>query len=167
GVPRNSWRRGRPRVSRWHRPYIAALLLLDIGSATLASLTAIASLDQADAGFRAIDVWVFFAIAFGGLPLTWVVMLWANGAYDRRYLGLGTEEYKRVARASVAVAATVSFLAFATKTDLSRLSVAVALVAALCYILIMRAVARRMLHRARRRSGHATHRTLLVGTLPE
>src|SRR5690606_37162627 len=64
GVPRNSWRRGRPRVSRWHRPYIAALLLLDIGSATLASLTAIASHDQTDAGYRAIDVWVFFAIAF-------------------------------------------------------------------------------------------------------
>lgn len=167
GVPRNSWRRGRPRVSRWHRPYIAALLLLDIGSSTLASLTAIASLDQADAGFRAIEAWGFFAIAFGGLPLTWVVMLWANGAYDRRYLGLGTEEYKRVARAAVAVAATVSFLAFATKTDLSRLSVAVALVAALFYIVIMRAVARRLLHNARQRNGHATHRTLLVGTLPE
>lgn len=167
GVPRNSWRRTRPRLSRWHRPYIAALLLLDAVGAALASLTATASLDQADAGFRAIDPWWFFAIAFGALPLTWVVMLWANGAYDRRYLGLGTEEYKRVTRAAVAVAATVSFLAFATKTDLSRLSVAVALVTALFYILIMRAVARRMLHTARCRNGQAVHRTLLVGTLPE
>ena len=40
----------------------------------------------------------------------------ATGAYDRRYLGLGPDEFKRVIRASVTVAASVSFLAFATKT---------------------------------------------------
>jgi exopolysaccharide biosynthesis polyprenyl glycosylphosphotransferase len=62
--------------------------------------------------------------------------------------------------------AIVSFLAFATKTDLSRLSVGIALVGALVYILALRYAARRLLYLAR---GHglATHRMLLVGTLPE
>ncbi len=168
GVPRNSWRRARRRVSRWHRPYVAALLLLDLGAAALASLTAITAFTQADAGFdtETTDEW-FLPIAFLALPLAWVIMLWANGAYDRRHLGLGTEEFKRVGRAAVAMAATVSFVAFAMKIDLSRLSVATALVGAAVYILIVRALARRALHLMRRRNGTATHRMLLVGTLPE
>lgn len=167
GVPRNSWRRRR-RASRWHRPYILALLLLDSAAAAFASWLAIAVFEQADAGFRTegADEW-FYPTAYGLLPLAWLIMLWANGAYDRRHLGLGTEEYKRVARAAVAMAATVSFVAFATKTDLSRLSVASALVGAAATILLTRTVARRTLHLVRQRRGHATHQMLLIGTLPE
>ncbi len=168
GVPRNSWRRPQRRAARWHRPYIAALLLLDAAGAALASLTAIAMFEQADAGFRsdAVDQW-FLPAAFGLLPLTWLVMLWANGAYERRHLGLGTEEFKRVARAGVAVVATVSFVLFATKVDVSRLAVTTALVSAGLYLLVLRAVARRVLHLLRRRTGNAAQRMLLVGTLPE
>jgi exopolysaccharide biosynthesis polyprenyl glycosylphosphotransferase len=168
GVPRNSGWRVRRRLSRWHRPYVAVLLVLDFGGAALASWTAIASFEQATAGFhRDADAAWFHTVAYVLLPLTWLMMLWANGAYERRHLGLGTEEFKRVARAAVAVVATVSFLAFTTKTDLSRLSVATALVVAFCNTLILRAVARRVLHGMRQRTGHATHRMLLVGTLPE
>jgi exopolysaccharide biosynthesis polyprenyl glycosylphosphotransferase len=167
GVPR-SWRRGSRRASRWHRPYLAGLLLLDFGAAALASLTAVSAFEQATAGFRdpEIDEW-FGPTAYVLLPLTWLVMLWANGAYERRHLGLGTEEYKRVARASVAVVATVSFVLFATKVDVSRLSVGTALLGGLLYILVARTVARRVLHAVRTRNGFATHRMLLVGTLPE
>jgi exopolysaccharide biosynthesis polyprenyl glycosylphosphotransferase len=168
GVPRNSWRRARRRISRWHRPYVLVLLILDYAAAALASLTAIAAFQQADAGFRteATDEW-FLPTAFVLLPLIWLIMLWANGTYDRRHLGLGTEEFKRVFRSSVAAAATVSFVAFATKVDLSRLSVATALATATTYIFILRALARRLLHLVRRRTGNAAHRTLLIGTLPE
>lgn len=166
-VPRNSWRRNR-RASRWHRPYIAALLLLDWAGVAAASWLAITAFEQADVGFRSpgADEW-FYPTAYVLLPLAWLAMLWGNGAYDRRHLGLGTEEYKRVARASVAMVAAVSFVAFTTKTDLSRLSVATSLVAASVFIVILRTGARRVLHMIRRRNGHATHRMLLVGTLPE
>src|SRR5690606_5993793 len=167
GVPRNLWRRSR-RVSRWHRRYIATLVVLDWAAVALASWVAITAFEQADVGFRSegAQQW-FYPTAYALLPVAWLVMLWANGAYDRRHLGLGTEEFKRVARAAVAMAATVSFVAFATKTDLSRLSVATALVGASLFILIMRSGARRALHLLRRHNGHATHRMLLVGTLPE
>jgi exopolysaccharide biosynthesis polyprenyl glycosylphosphotransferase len=168
GVPRNSWRRRGRRASRWHRPYLAALLVFDWGAAALANLTAIAAFEQADAGFRseAANAW-FYPTAYLLLPLTWLAMLWANGAYERRHLGLGTEEYKRVARASVAVVATVSFVLFATKIDVSRLSVATALLGTMVFILVGRTATRRALHVVRRRNGLATHRMLLVGTLPE
>jgi exopolysaccharide biosynthesis polyprenyl glycosylphosphotransferase len=170
GVPRSAWMRTTRRLSRWHRPYTAALLLLDFAAAALASWTAVSVFAQAAAGFGEHadreSAW-FNVVAYVLLPLGWLILLWGNGAYDRRYLGLGTDEFKRVVRASVAVAATVSFLAFATKTDLSRLSVGFALVGAVLYILVVRYLARHVLHLIRRRAGQAGHRMVLVGTLPE
>ncbi|HEY3008025.1 MAG TPA: sugar transferase [Micromonosporaceae bacterium] len=166
GVPRSAWARSRRRASRWHRPYTLILLLLDFGAAALASWVAVSNFEKAHAGFQH-RPGLFAVVAYLLLPLGWVCLLWANGAYDRRHLGLGTEEFKRVVRASVAVAATVSFLAFATKTDLSRLSVGFALVFALVFILLARYVARSVLHLVRRKAGQAGHRMILVGTLPE
>jgi len=169
GVPRSAWARARRRVSRWHRPYTAILLFLDFAAAVFASFTAIHTFDQARAGFynaKNDPTW-FFTVAFVLLPLGWVVILWGNRAYDRRYLGLGPDEFKRVIRAGVAVAATVSFLAFATKTDLSRYTVGTALLGALLLILLGRILARFVLHVIRRNIGQGGHRMVLVGTLPE
>ncbi len=172
GIPRSAWMRTRRRLSRWHRPYTAMLLILDFGAATLASWTAVSLFEQATTGFRDYgpsdhDSWWFTVVAYLLLPLSWLILLWANGAYDRRCLGLGTDEFKRVVRASVAVAATVSFVAFATKTDLSRLSVGSALVGAMIYLLLTRYLARLVLHLIRRRLGRAAQRMVLIGNLPE
>ena len=167
GVLRSPWGRV-PRVSTWHRPYITLLVVLDFAGAALASFTAISLFVQAVSGFQ---VWTrgnsfFYTVAYVLLPLCWVIVLWGNGAYDRRYLGIGTDEFKRVSRAALTVVALVSFIAFSTKTDLSRMSVATALLGALLYILLGRYAARQVLHVTRRR-GRAAHRLLLVGTLPE
>ncbi|MEV0153536.1 sugar transferase [Micromonospora sp. NPDC050686] len=169
GVPRSAWARARRRVSRWHRPYIALLLLLDFGAAALASFLAIQIFDQAASGFYGVkeDPTWFLTVSFVLLPLGWLVILWGNRAYDRRYLGLGPDEFKRVIRAGVAVAASVSFLAFATVTQLSRWTVGFALLGALLLILFERMVARFVLHLVRSRAGQAGHRMVLVGTLPE
>ncbi len=70
-------------------------------------------------------------------------------------------------RTSVTVVAAVSLLAFATKTPLSRGTVATVSLSALLFILIGRVVARQVLHISRSRTGHGAHRMILVGTLPE
>jgi exopolysaccharide biosynthesis polyprenyl glycosylphosphotransferase len=165
GVPRSGWFRGSRRVARWHRPYQASLVVLDYVAAAVASYSAIATLDQAPAGFQK-QPGLFNLVAYVLLPLCWLVILWGHGAYDRRYLGVGTDEFKRVVRASWTVVAIVAFLAFATKTQVSRLSVGVALIGTLVYLLLLRYAARRVLYVIRGR-GRATHRLLLVGTLPE
>ena len=110
---------------------------------------------------------MFALTAYVFLPLGWLIALWGNGAYDRRYLGLGTDEFKRVFRAAIMVTASVSFIAFATVTNLSRLTVGTTLLGALILILLTRYLARQVLHVVRRRSGTAAHRMVLVGTLPE
>ncbi|MEV0899605.1 sugar transferase [Actinoplanes sp. NPDC049802] len=164
GVPRNAWSRPSRRLSRWHRPYTLALIVLDLLSVLGASYIA-SFLEKSRAGFSNSEL--FFLFAYIVLPLGWLLLLWTNGTYDRRYLGLGSEEFKRVVRASVTVVACVSLLAFATKTDLSRGTVATVSLSALLLILLSRVTARQVLHFARRSTGHGAHRMVLVGTLPE
>ncbi len=165
GVPRSAWYRTSRRLSTWHRPYAWGLVVVDCGATVLASYTAIAAFAQADAGFRHSPT-LFRMVAYLLLPLAWLGLLWGHGAYDRRYLGVGPEEFKRVFRTSITLAASVSFLAFAFKIDLSRLSVATALIGALVYVLLGRVAARRLLVFARGQ-GRATHRVLLVGSFAE
>ena len=171
GVPRSTRLRHAPRLSTWHRPYAAVLLILDLAAVSLASLTAITMFEQASSGFTGhsrafISAQLFPIVAYVGLPLGWLLILWGHGAYDRRYLGVGTDEYKRVFRASITAAASVSFLAFAFKIDLSRLSVGTAVVGSLLYIMVGRWFARRSLVLIRRH-GRAVHRVLLVGSFSD
>ncbi|MEU4221991.1 sugar transferase [Actinoplanes sp. NPDC026623] len=167
GVARSAWTRSHRRLSRWHRPYTLILVILDLVSAIVASVLAVTFIQKADSGFQGRGVGLFYFVALVGLPLGWLFILWANGSYDRRYLGLGSEEFKRVVRAFVTVVACVSLLAFATKTQLSRVTIAYVSVAALIFILFCRYSARQVLHVARRRTGHGAHRMVLMGTLPE
>jgi exopolysaccharide biosynthesis polyprenyl glycosylphosphotransferase len=165
GVPRSAWQRTR-RASTWHRPYAFVLLVLDYVGVVLADETAIFTINRANSGFQENHA-LFLVIAYLLLPLAWSVVLWGQGAYDRRYLGAGTDEFKRVVRASWTVVAVVASLAFAFKVGLSRLSVGVALAGGLVYVLLLRYIARRMLYLARAKAGIATHRMLLIGTLQE
>ncbi len=167
GVPRSAWTRSRRRLSRWHRPYTAILVVLDFGCAFLASWLGANLLEsRANAGFQGQDT-MFALVTYLFLPLGWLVVLWSTGAYDRRYLGLGTDEFKRTIRAFITIVAGVSLLAFATKTQLSRGTVAFVSLTALTLILFCRYAARQVLHIARKRTGHGAHRMVLVGTLPE
>jgi exopolysaccharide biosynthesis polyprenyl glycosylphosphotransferase len=172
GVPRNAWGRQSRRLSRWHRSYTVMLIVFDLIS-TLGASHIASSLEKSQAGFQNRS-WgfldgtdLFNVFAYDVLPLGWLILLWANGTYDRRYLGLGSEEFKRVLRTSVTVVAAVSLLAFATKADLSRGTVATVSVSALLLLLLGRAISRQILHLARRQTGHGAHRMVLVGTLPE
>jgi exopolysaccharide biosynthesis polyprenyl glycosylphosphotransferase len=165
GVPRSNWYRSIPRLSTWHRPYALLLVVLDYAATALASLTAIALFEQADSGFE-VSPQVFTLVAYMGLPLGWLIILWGHGAYDRRYLGIGADEYKRIFRTSITAAASVTVLSFALKIDLSRLSVGTALVCSLIYIMIGRWLARRLLL-VIRGQGRAVHRVLLIGTYAE
>ena len=126
---------------------MACLVLIDFVAALAASRTVVTLLDEADAGFWDQRVFgstisAFALVANVGVPLMWMTILAAAGAYDRRALGRGTEELKRVVRANVAMAATVSFLALGFKKDLSRATVAAIILCLLFYALVSRAGAR-------------------------
>ncbi|GAA1786178.1 sugar transferase [Luedemannella flava] len=162
GVPRSGLFKAK-RASTWHRPYRLGLLVLDYGAAALASFTA-SGYVKSNAGFDSEAL--LSLVEYLYLPLAWLVVLWGHGAYDRRYLGVGTDEFKRVFRTFVTMTALVAFVAFSSKAELSRVTVGIAMVSGLVYMLIGRYLARRFLILARGR-GRARNRLLLVGTLPE
>lgn len=172
GMPRSVFGRPVAPRARWRRRYLACLVLIDFIAALAASRTVVALLDEADAGFwdqRVLGgtVSAFALVANVVVPLLWMTILTAAGAYDRRALGRGTEELKRVVRANVAMAATVSFLALGFKKDLSRATVAAIILALLLYTLVTRFVARVVLRRIRRVSQRASQKVLLVGRLSD
>ncbi len=100
-----------------------------------------------------------------GLPLIWLGIVALTGGYDSRFIGVGTDEFRRVLNAGVTLTAAVAILAYATKTDLARGYVVVALPCLTLSNLIARFVLRKRLHRLRR-MGSCMRRVVAVGHTP-
>jgi exopolysaccharide biosynthesis polyprenyl glycosylphosphotransferase len=97
------------------------------------------------------------------LPFVWAISLALSGAYEKRYLGLGPEEFKRVGNAAVRAIAVISFACFAYKLNVSRAYLGYAFMLATSFTLCGRYVSRKMLH-ARRIRGESCHRVLVIGS---
>jgi exopolysaccharide biosynthesis polyprenyl glycosylphosphotransferase len=97
------------------------------------------------------------------VALSWVLFLVLTRAYDGRILGVGGDEYRRVARASVYFWGLVAVASYMTKFQFSRQVLGLAFVIGTVLLVLGRWGARKSLHRARRRSQRWSHRVLAVG----
>jgi len=146
----------------WQRRYTIALVILD-AVLLFAGTTAAAVLRWgAPAGSIKVGGLDYYAIA-ALIGAVWLALLASTHSYDARYLGIGSDEFRRVADAAIRVTALVAFVTFVGKLPLSRGFVALALPIGLVSTLVGRYLARRVLHRLRRES-HCLHRVLVVGT---
>ena len=101
-------------------------------------------------------------IALIGIPL-WLGVLALAGCYDRRILGVGADEYRRVLNAGVHFLAVVALAHFLARLVIARGYVGVLIPVALVLTLLTRFGVRLWVHR-QRRNGRYVHRLLLVGT---
>jgi exopolysaccharide biosynthesis polyprenyl glycosylphosphotransferase len=99
------------------------------------------------------------------LPFVWLLSLALSGAYDVRFIGVGTDEFRRVLNAGVSLTAAVAILAYASKVDLARGYVVIALPTLTLFDLFARLALRKQLHRARR-LGYCMRRVVVVGHAP-
>lgn len=97
------------------------------------------------------------------LAILWTLALLLTRAYDGRILGVGGEEYRRVARTSVLFWGAVAVVCFLTKFQFSRWAFGLSVVIGTMSLLVGRWLARKALHRARQRSDRWSHRVLAVG----
>jgi exopolysaccharide biosynthesis polyprenyl glycosylphosphotransferase len=97
-----------------------------------------------------------------GLPVAWLVTLLMVGAYDPRFIGVGTDEFRHVFNAGAFLIAAVAILSYAFKADLARGYVVIALPCLTLFDLLGRFVLRKRLHRARQR-GDCMRRVVVVG----
>ena len=150
--------------STWWRGYACALAALDavavIVGAIVAQWVRFGDLGTFTTGRVGLS---YLAVAFASAP-GWVLTMTFGGAYDRRYYGWGTEEYRRVFDAAVRFLLIVALIGFLSKTDMARGFVAVAIPLATAFTLVGRYGLRQWMYRMRKH-GCFTKRVLVVGSV--
>jgi exopolysaccharide biosynthesis polyprenyl glycosylphosphotransferase len=97
-----------------------------------------------------------------GLPLLWVVSVTLAGGYDSRFVGVGGDEFRKVVNAGICLTAAVAVLSYATKADIARGYVVIALPCTTVFDLLARYALRKRLHKLRSR-GSCLRRVVVVG----
>jgi len=97
-----------------------------------------------------------------GLPVVWWMSVLLAGGYDTRFIGLGSDEFRRILSAAVNLAAGLAVFSYAAKLDLARGYMAIALPSATVMDLTARYLLRKRLHRRRVR-GWCVRRVVAVG----
>lgn len=152
---------GRP---RWLNRYIVALVGLDsVAPLAGGQLGRVIGFGGGDPSLSSLSTQISSgALAILLVPM-WVTAMALRGAYARRIVGIGSEEYRRVFDAAVRVLALVSIVAFITDLSLARGFLALALPLTTAFSLIGRYCARQVLH-ARRARGMSCHQLVVVGS---
>ncbi len=145
----------------WLRRYARRLVTLDATILVLASLIAVVARFGVHAPSTDVRGVPYLLGSLALVPV-WIATLTLSRCYETRFLGSGSEEFKRVASASFRVLAWVVFGLFMTKTDASRGFLALVLPAGLCGVVAGRYGARLWLH-AQRRRGQCMHKVVVVG----
>ncbi|OLT34516.1 UDP-phosphate galactose phosphotransferase [Actinomadura sp. CNU-125] len=96
------------------------------------------------------------------LPLVWVPVLMLCRAYQPRYIGLGYEEFHRVLRAGFIFTAGIAIIAYASKTEVARGYVVMAMPLGTFLAVVARYRLRKWLHR-KRWHGQYMRRVVAVG----
>ncbi len=104
----------------------------------------------------------YVVVAVCAVPV-WLGVLAASGSYDRKVLGTGSDEYRRVLNGGVHFLAVVALAHFLGRLVIARGYVGVLIPVAVVLTLLARFGLRAWLHRQRRR-GRYVHRLVLVGT---
>jgi len=145
------------RVRAWTGAYRRQLMTLDYCAALAAGWLAFqirfGDFDPQDSAY----MWLGLA-----LPVLWLAALELAGAYDDRFLGVGSDEFRRVVNAAVGLTALVAILSYAAKIDIAREYVVVALPCMTAFDLLGRYRLRKRLHRLRAR-GACMRKVIVVG----
>ena len=145
------------RAADWTASYLLQIVTIDgicaLSAGLLAYRVRFGTAVSGDAAY------VWFGLA---LPFLWVMALELAGAYDTRFIGVGSDEFRRVINAGVCLTAAIAIIAYATKTDIARGYVVVALPFTTILDLLLRYARRKRLHENRAR-GRCMRKAVIVG----
>ncbi|MGH3320782.1 MAG: sugar transferase [Streptosporangiaceae bacterium] len=149
------------RANNWTKKYILGALTLDFLVALGAGLAAFLIRFGSDIGPYS-DV---YALSTVGLPFVWLVCLALARAYEPRFLGVGSDEFRRVVNSGFVLIALVAIVAYAAKIDVARGYVVAALPLTTIATVVGRYALRKRLHLLRRR-GRCMGRVVVAGHAP-
>lgn len=96
------------------------------------------------------------------MPLLWVLSVAIARGYDARFIGTGSDEFRKILNAGVSLTAAVAIVSYLAKEDVARGYVVAALPCATAMDLLARYALRKRLHRRRYR-GACMRRVIAVG----
>ncbi len=148
-IPRNpvSW------MSRYLREAALADGLCALAAALLAFALRFDDPHQHSAQYLALSL---------SLPFFWILMVMLSGGYDARVIGVGSDEFRKIVNVGLGLTAAIAIISYATRADLARGYVLVALPCATLFDLLARFALRKRLHQGRR-LGSYMRRTVVVG----
>jgi exopolysaccharide biosynthesis polyprenyl glycosylphosphotransferase len=126
----------------WTRIYLRQAAVFDFVIAVVSSTLA---LQVRFAG----GVTLGYAVLSLVFPLLWVLALWLSGAYDVRYIGTGSDEFRKVLNAGVSLTAGLAILSYLINAELSRAYLLLTVPSVTIIDLIVRYVMRKRLHKQR------------------
>lgn len=144
--------------SSWPAPYILKLVAVDVAASGVALLAAYGTA-MLEASRSAGGPAAAYAVL---LPLAWILAVSLARGYERRFLAVGSEEFRRVCVAGSGTLAVVGTVAWALNLPLARSLVLLALLVTVVISLIGRYLLRCALHRQHLR-GRMKSRVLVVG----
>ena len=130
------------RVSGWARYYLRRAALADFGCAILGVFVAA----QLRFGNDVTGTYVALSLA---LPVLWIGAVWLAGGYDVRFIGTGSDEFRKVLNAGVGLTAAIALFSYAINLELSRAYVLIALPSTTLFDLVTRFTIRKRLHQQR------------------
>jgi exopolysaccharide biosynthesis polyprenyl glycosylphosphotransferase len=145
---------------RWVQRYIRGLVLADALVAFFAASIALVVRFGIDAGYGPNAFYLPVTLLF---PLAWIGVLALGRAYEARFIGDGTDEFRRVLDSAVRFLALLALSSYLLNWDFARGYAIVAIPLATVLSLVVRTIGRRVERRAEK-DGTATRRVLVIGT---
>jgi exopolysaccharide biosynthesis polyprenyl glycosylphosphotransferase len=130
------------RLSSWSRDYLLRAAVCDLGCGIIGVFAAA----QIRFGNDVTRSYVALSVS---LPVLWVCALWLAGGYDARFIGIGSDEFRKVVSAGVGLSAAVAIFSYAVNIELSRGYLVIALPTTALLDLFARFAIRKRLHRKR------------------
>ncbi len=148
-------RRAAGRTPGWAKGYLRRAAVVDFACAAVGAFMAA----QLRFGGNIAPTYLALSLA---LPMLWIVAMSLAGAYDVRFIGIGSDEFHKVLNAGVSLTAAVAIFSYAINLKLSRGYLVIALPCVTLFDLIARYAMRRRLH-GQRRLGRYMQSVVAVG----
>lgn len=126
----------------WTRGYLRRAAIADASCAFIAVFTALALRFGNDFTMS----YALFSLAF---PMLWLITMTLSGGYDDRFIGTGSDEFRKLLNAGVSLTAALAIFSYATYSELSRLFLLIAMPGVTVLDLVARLCLRKWLHRMR------------------
>jgi exopolysaccharide biosynthesis polyprenyl glycosylphosphotransferase len=139
------------------RTYVRQVAIADFSAAVVAAIAAIG----VRFGAHPNDRYLLLSLA---LPLLWVVAVRVFGGYEKRFLGAGSDEFRRVLNAGLSLTGALAIISYAVNNELSRIYLLVSMQVIILDLLVRFAL-RKRLHR-RRAHGQCMSTVVAVGHEP-